>query len=115
MPSLGDAGTSKPGYSKKAIKIQCLSRLPRSLAFQSSHCHNFALSIQGSPVIGAPAHWLGEMQMSPNLWPKSVRDTVKLTLDLNRNTAIFLCDASTDRQRSWKRIMFTAKTDKDLF
>ena len=39
------------------------------------------------------------------------RTAMHCTLDLTSNTALFLRDASTDRQRSWKRRLFTANTD----
>ena len=112
-PYLGITGTNKPGYSKKAIKIQSYPGYHDLLHFNQAtvtilHCPSRAPQWLGRQYTGfmkCKCH----PTSGPNQW-----GTLS-TLDLNRNTAIFLCDASTDRQRSWKRIMFTAKTDKDLF
>ena len=112
---------------RKPFKLQSLSGGHQQwrLAFPSSHRHHvtkspsFALSMrQGNPLICAirlrekqistfhPAAQIsGERCETLSTWPG--------TLTLQQS--FFLRDASTDRQRSWKRILFTANTDEDLF
>ena len=58
--------------------------------------------------LGAQAEWNRNFTSA---WGRNRRTAMQSTLELTSNTALFLRDASTDRQRSWKRRLFTANTD----